>query len=581
MSQASKSARSTARGSSVGSKSARSTARSNVSFAESEMESVHTDYDAEYRVGPERCVFVIKPDALEQFENDIKEELETVVEACEATIQRYVKIQISRPNADRFAFLFQESLEREAARLIEEARLAEELAEAERLAAEAENMDTARSGSASNVSGSPRSARSSKKSTARSSKGSARSGSQKSSRKSTSRTARSARAKEEAERLAAIEAEKQEKRDQIASFLCSGQIGLALIEGEGCVEALRNLVGPIEKDLWEEAVDTLRGKYGEDELRNVCDTSISDIAGRKEAEFVDELFEELDRMDALMRGGKKPPAKKSEWVSLDGILNFCFPPGEWHPASTGRLAVFGNYGPLADDGNLRCGIRGDHIVSDVELKAMIEEMQREDILNVYIGNQRLQREEQEEILIQADEELHKVPQKSPEEIRKMFRHLKTNKKGQYSFHDLQRVILNERVKRVKKLMTMPCDRKNLLLVKLLRKALKAEREGKAKSRKKKWKAKKPVPIEKVADQDAYRINAMMLNRNTYRITEVNRGNIAGLTTNVKLLLPTRSNPFTSNKKGGPNWNTTACLTKTNKAHYVNKYSKVIENDKYK
>ena len=153
-----------------------------------------------------------------------------------------------------------------------------------------------------------------------------------------------------------------------------------------------------------------------------------------------------------MRGGKKPPAKKSEWVSLDGILNFCFPPGEWHPASTGRLAVFGNYGPLADDGNLRCGIRGDHIVSDVELKAMIEEMQREDILNVYIGKQRLQREEQEEILIQADEELHKVPQKSPEEIRKMFRHLKTNKKGQYSFHDLQRVILNERVKRVKKLM---------------------------------------------------------------------------------------------------------------------------------
>ena len=73
----------------------------------------------------------------------------------------------------------------------------------------------------------------------------------------------------------------------------------------------------------------------------------------------------------------------------------------------------------------------------------------------------------------------------------------------------------------------------------------------------------------------------MLNRNTYRITEVNRGNIAGLTTNVKLLLPTRSNPFTSNKKGGPNWNTTACLTKTNKPHYVNKYSKVIENDKYK
>lgn len=573
MSQASKSARSTARGSSVGSKSARSTARSNVSFAASELESVHTDYDAEWREGPERCVFVIKPDALEQFESEIKEELEATIEACEGTLKRYVKIQLSRPNADRFAFLFQESLEREAIRLVEEARLAEELEEAERLAAEAA-MNSARSSNASST-GSPRS----RKSTARSTKSSARS--QKSSRKSTSRTARSARAKEEAERLAQVEAEKQEQRDQIASFLCSGQIGLALIEGEGCVEALKNLAGPIKKESWEEAPDTLRGKYGEDELRNVVESSISDIAGRKEAEYVDELFEELDRMDALMRGGKKPPAKKSEWVSLDGILNFCFPPGEWHPASTGRLAVFGNYGPLASDGNLRCGMRGDHIVSDVELKAMIEEMQREDILNVYIGKQRLQREDQEEILIQADEELHKVPQKSPEEIRNMFKHLKTNKKGQYSFHDLQRVILQERIKRVKKLMTMPCDRKNLLLVKLLKKALKAEREGKVSFKKKKWKAKKPTPIEKVADQDAYRVNAMMLNRNTYRITEVNRGNIAGLTTNVKLLLPTRSNPFTSNKKGGPNWNTTACLTKTNKPHYVNKYSKVIENDKYK
>ena len=79
MSQASKSARSTARGSSVGSKSARSTARSNVSFAASEIESVHTDYDAEWREGPERCVFVIKPDALEQFESEIKEELEATV----------------------------------------------------------------------------------------------------------------------------------------------------------------------------------------------------------------------------------------------------------------------------------------------------------------------------------------------------------------------------------------------------------------------------------------------------------------------------------------------------------------------
>ena len=295
MSVASKSARSTARGSEAGSRSARSTARSNFSNAESFAESERIDLDAEWRDGPERCVFLIKPDALEEFESEIKEELDAAIEGCEATIERYVKTQISRPNADRFALLFQESREREAARLIEEERLRDELEKAEALAA----ADTARSGTGSNVSGSPRSARSSRKSTARSS------------HKSTSRSVRSARAKEEAARLAEIEAEKQEKRDQIAMFLCSGVIGIALIEGDGCVEALRNLVGPLEHEMWEEAKDTLRGKYGEDDLRNVVETSVSDIAGRKEAAFVDELFEELDQMDALMRGGKKPLPKRA------------------------------------------------------------------------------------------------------------------------------------------------------------------------------------------------------------------------------------------------------------------------------
>jgi len=63
--------------------------------------------------------------------------------------------------------------------------------------------------------------------------------------------------------------------------------------------------------------------------------------------------------------------------------------------------VFGNYGPLAEDGTLRGGRQGSRIVSHMELEAMIQEMQREDILQVYIGKQKLQREDQEEILKQA------------------------------------------------------------------------------------------------------------------------------------------------------------------------------------
>jgi nucleoside diphosphate kinase len=506
---------------------------------------------------------MMKPDTVEQYAEEIKNELEVTVTACGATIKEYVKTQLSRATADRFALLYEESMIREEKRLIaeENARLALQAAEA------AAAPGTARSGATTG--------RSSAASPKPSSRGSARSGSRASSRASTSRSVRSARQKELDAEEAAREAAAQAARDELAAFLCSGEVVIALIEGDGCVAAIRALTGPDDPELWPEQSDTLRGKFGEDKLRNVVDVSLSDVAGRKEAVFVDEILEEIAQMEALMRGGKKPPAKKSQWVSLDGILNFCFPPHEWHPASTGRLAVFGNYGPLASDGNLRCGIRGDHIVSEVELKAMIEEMQREDILKVYIGNERLQREEQEEILIQADEELQKVPQKSPEEIRKMFRHLKTNNLGQYSFHDLQRVILEEREKRVKNLMYMPCDRANLRLVKLLKKALKAEKEGTAK-KKKKWKASMPAPIEKVSDQDTYRVNAKMLNKNTFRITEVNRGNIAGLTTNVKLLLENRNTA-----KGGSKWNTTCCLTKSNQPHYVRKHHKVIESEKYR
>ena len=43
--------------------------------------------------------------------------------------------------------------------------------------------------------------------------------------------------------------------------------------------------------------------------------------------------------------------------------------------------------------------------------------------------------------------------------------------------------------------------------------------------KKKWRARPPKPIPKISDQDTYRVNAILLNKNTFRITEVNNGRI--------------------------------------------------------
>ena len=58
----------------------------------------------------------------------------------------------------------------------------------------------------------------------------------------------------------------------------------------------------------------------------------------------------------------------------------------------------------------------------------------------------------------------------------MFVKLPTNEKGQYSFHDMQAVILKERERRVRQLCLMPCDRGNERLVRILRRALRKQKE---------------------------------------------------------------------------------------------------------
>lgn len=150
-------------------------------------------------------------------------------------------------------------------------------------------------------------------------------------------------------------------------------------------------------------------------------------------------------------------------------------------------------------------------------------------------------------------------------------HSPTNEKGEYSFHDMQKIILQERKRRVRQMCLMPCDRGAEKLMKFLRRAMKkadaSRQNGSSGSLKKKWKARPPKPVEKIADQDAYRINAMMLNKNTFRITEVNNGNGNELTTNVKLLLSNRDKQQDTSLSR--NWDTTCSLRGTGKGSYVN------------
>jgi hypothetical protein len=84
----------------------------------------------------------------------------------------------------------------------------------------------------------------------------------------------------------------------------------------------------------------------------------------------------------------------------------------------------------------------------------------------------LQREEQEEILKQADEELKNMKPLTPEDIIAMFRNCPINEKGEYSFHDMQIIIINERIRRLRQMCMMPCDRGAEKIMKILKRGKK-------------------------------------------------------------------------------------------------------------
>lgn len=76
--------------------------------------------------------------------------------------------------------------------------------------------------------------------------------------------------------------------------------------------------------------------------------------------------------------------RKSHWVNVNDLFEFLFPSNMQHPRSTGRFIVFGEYGPFAEDGTLRAGWRAKHRITDRELKTMIDEIEREDLIAIFV-----------------------------------------------------------------------------------------------------------------------------------------------------------------------------------------------------
>jgi hypothetical protein len=146
---------------------------------------------------------------------------------------------------------------------------------------------------------------------------------------------------------------------------------------------------------------------------------------------------------------------------LNELLNFIFPSNLQHPLTNSRLFIFGLYGPLDDRGLLRSGKGGKHILMEYELDQMCQQIEREDLIEIYMHRARdaatLTTPEQDAIINQADAHLKKakgkamLPQMTREEIIDLLVDFPRDSDGRLNFHEVQNFLRNLRTERVKQL----------------------------------------------------------------------------------------------------------------------------------
>ncbi|KAG6578257.1 putative aspartyl protease family A01A [Phytophthora cinnamomi] len=239
--------------------------------------------------------------------------------------------------------------------------------------------------------------------------------------------------------------------------LASGPTLVLGVERPNAVAELLQLVGPANPAAWTESSNAcLRARFAKDAPRRLgLRCSAQELTASHELAFLMAHSGNKVHAHAHPQGqaavmplpsGETSSAKTAA-MGLDQLLNFLFPEHLQHPNSAGRLFVFGLYGPLDAHSRLRSGEKGLHVVTDRELTTMSARMEREDILAVY-GMCSLSQEEEEEVVRQVDHLLKRFPQYTPRDIEALLAPLPRNSDGNMSFHDMQRAVLKERLRRV-------------------------------------------------------------------------------------------------------------------------------------
>lgn len=142
-----------------------------------------------------------------------------------------------------------------------------------------------------------------------------------------------------------------------------------------------------------------------------------------------------------------PPPIASTSVTLSELELFLFPPGEEHSRSVGRLIAFALYGPLRE-GKLWAGRGGSRALTRLELCAEIDAIERHDALR---GESTLGDVESVLRVARADGR-YELPRMSLPQMRAFLRDIpRDTDTGAADFHDIQRLVLSARARRVRDL----------------------------------------------------------------------------------------------------------------------------------
>lgn len=149
------------------------------------------------------------------------------------------------------------------------------------------------------------------------------------------------------------------------------------------------------------------------------------------------------------------------FFSLEDLIDFIFPPNLQHPLAASRLIAFALYGPLDESNRLRCGRDGLRVLLDYELNQMCLQIEREDIIQIYLHNPRdlavLTTAEQDSIINQADNHLKctkgkgSLPAITKADVVSILNSVSRDESGNLNFHEAQKVILDFRRARSQRL----------------------------------------------------------------------------------------------------------------------------------